>query len=201
MADDLKAQLTALGRVLDRALHRIEDVESLVRDLAADVEALNARAAAAQSTETADRSWLLVDSGQAGAVLADLLDWLGRVYLRYPGTALPSCWLWHPAVVEELWWLRQAHHDAYGATGSPAKIADWHDRHRPGVTRRVLSALRDCELALHQQPRAASAVPLVGSADRIAEAWAPSRTSPQPTPDELTDADQHDRAQHRSNHR
>ncbi len=30
-----------------------------------------------------------------------------------PTPWLSSCWLWHPEVIEELWWLRVAHADAY----------------------------------------------------------------------------------------
>lgn len=203
MSADLAARVMALGSVVDRALRRVTDVETMVRQLAADVEALRPGGQDTDSDGTGDRSWLLVaDLQQARVVLADLLDWLAQVYLRYPGAVLPSCWLWHPGVVEELWWLRQAHLDAYGAeTGAPAKIADWHDRQRPGVARRVGVALRDCELALHEQPSPAPTVPLSGSADRIAEAWTTSRTTPQPTPDELNSADQHDHQQHRRNHR
>lgn len=203
MADDLRAQVTALARVIDRALRRIADVETMLRQLCADIEAQTARRADDESEQTGDQSWLLLaDPEQARGVLGDLLDWLSRVYLRYPGAALPSCWLWHPAVVEELRWLRQAHCDAYSPRdGSPAKVADWHDRQRPGVVRRIQVALRDCELSLHEQTRPAPAVPLSGSAHRIAEAWTASRTSPAPTPDELTEADQHDRAQHRRSHR
>ncbi|MQA16651.1 MAG: AMP-binding protein [Pseudonocardiaceae bacterium] len=70
--------------------------------------------------------------------------------LAHPGTALPSCWAWHPAVVEELWWLRNAHHDAYhGRTACWRDVGDWHDRQRPGVTARIRKAIADCELSRH----------------------------------------------------
>lgn len=204
MTGDLPAQVTALASLVDRNQHRLARVESMVRQLTAEVEARVPRDQDAEASQSTDaRAWLLIqDTGQGRAVLAELTQWLAEVYLHYPGAALPSCWLWHPAVVEELWWLRQAHHDAYNARdGSAAKAADWHDRYRPGVTQRIQAALRDCELALHEKPRPAPTVPLTGSADRIAEAWTTTRTSPQPTSDELTKAEQHDRAHHRSNHR
>jgi hypothetical protein len=43
----------------------------------------------------------------AQQLLAGLVDWMARIYLRYPDAAagLPDCWAWHPDVVEELLWL------------------------------------------------------------------------------------------------
>ena len=86
---------------------------------------------------------------------------MDAVYLRYRDADCPSCWLWHPEVVEELWWLRQAHADAYHPeTGSWLRVGDWHDRQRPGVVRRLVRAVGSCELALHltdpTAPRAGS---------------------------------------------
>lgn len=202
--DDLDSQLTALGREVERAIRRVGRVEALVRQLAAGVAGLSATG---EDTETdqAERVWawlLIEDPEQARAALADLTVWLAGVYLRYPGAVLPSCWLWHPGVVEELCWLRQAHAEAYSARdGSAVKAADWHDRQRPGVVKRIKAALGGCELALHDPPRPAVAVPLVGSADRIATTWAGTRGAPHPTPKELSEAQQHDHTEHRTNHR
>lgn len=204
MTGDLLAQVTALASLVDRNQRRLGEVESMLRQLAADLEARLPEDSETETDSAVDeRAWLLVaDPEHAREVLADLTGWLTEVYLHYPDTALPSCWLWHPAVVEELWSLRQAHRDAYsGHDGTPAKATDWHDRYRPGVTHRIRTALRDCELALHQPPRPAPAVPLVGSADRVADTWATARTTPSPTPDELTTAEHHDRAQYRNTHR
>lgn len=193
-------RLTALGREVERAAHRVGQLETMVYQLAADLTVFTALGDDAEPDEPAGmRAWLLItDSEQARAVLEDLIGWLGRVYLRYPGAALPSCWLWHPGVVEELCWLRQAHADAYSAQdGSPAKAADWHDRHRPGVVKRIKTALGGCELALHDPPRPAAALPLAGSADRVATSWATTYSAPHPTAEELTEAEQHDHTQHR----
>ncbi|MGH3659966.1 MAG: hypothetical protein ACRDUA_25275 [Micromonosporaceae bacterium] len=198
---DLSAQVIAMAREQERTQRRLAEIESMIREFGARFEA---RVTADEATDDRNdgRSWLEPDDPeQAHAVLADLLEWLARIYLCYPSAALPSCWLWHPAVVEELWWLRQSHREAYSPRdGSPGKVADWHDRHRPGVVKRISAALRDCDLSRHGQPGPAPTVPLVGSAARVADAWSTAQTTPQPTPDELAEADQHEHQQHRRTH-
>ena len=208
--DDPDPRVIALAREVERATRRVGTVEVLVRQLAADVTGL-ARVVEEPPAddEVAEvgrvRAWLLAeDTERARADLTDLVEWLAAVYLRYPGAVLPSCWGFHPAVVEELWWLRQAHRDAYGGPDASWKLAgDWHDRQRPGVARRIREAIGGCELALHvqggEQARPKPAVPLAGYADQIADTWTAHRTPPVPTPDQLTEADQHDRDQHRTN--
>ncbi len=200
-------RVTALGRELERATRRLTAVEALtgqldlmLRQLAADIALLVPIPDEPDESQAPVRSWLAVDDpAQARADLADLIDWIDAVYRRYPGGALPSCWLWHPAVVEELWWLRHTHHGAYhGPAACWRDVADWHDRHRPGVTRRIAAALADCELSRHipagdrHQPTAP--VPLAAAAAQVAEHWTTKRTNPDPTGQQLTDADQHDRA-------
>jgi hypothetical protein len=194
------------------ATRQVTDVELLVQQLAAEVTAL-ARVVgdphepdddAADAVAGAVRSWLLAeDPDRARGDLADLVEWLAAVYLRYPGAALPSCWLWHPAVVEELWWLRHAHRAAYTGEGASWRDAgDWHDRQRPGVVKRVGAAVGDCELARHAGEAAwggsGRGVPLAGAADRIAQTWTTTNTSPTPTDEQITEAETHDRAQHRN---
>jgi hypothetical protein len=115
----------AFGRALERATRRADAAEqradgfeALLTQLATDVGTLVARSDT--DKDTTPRSWLLAeDQEQAAADLEDLTGWLARVYLRYPGAVLPSCWAWHPAVVEELWWLRQAHREAYAPPPGP----------------------------------------------------------------------------------
>ncbi|WP_297661772.1 hypothetical protein [Pseudonocardia sp.] len=140
------------------------------------------------------RSWLTgSDLAQAETDLLDLVVWLERVYLRYPSAVLPSCWLWHPAVIEELWWLRNAHADAYHpATGSWARAGDWHDRLRPGVVKRLQPIATRCELALHvagaEHNRGPALVPFAETAALIAQAWTRSTTTPEPTEHQLDQA-------------
>ena len=228
MGDDTDPQILALARGVERATRRVGNVEQLVRQLATDttrrgtdLELLVQQLAADVTALTrvvgdpdepdpdaaagAVRSWLLADDPeQARGDLADLVEWLGSAYLRYPGAALPSCWLWHPAVVEELWWLRNAHRAAYTGEGASWRDAgDWHDRQRPGVVKRVSGAVGDCELARHAGEgdrlcAIRSVAPLAGAADRIAQTWTATNTSPTPTDEQITEAETHDRAQHRN---
>ena len=193
-------QLTALGRDVERTVRRLAHVEGLVRDLAAGVTELAGRLDDLDE-EQRPGSWLAADGNPAAAdLLTDLVDWLGRVYLRYPGAGLPSCWLWHPAVVEELLWLRHAHHVAYdGPRAAWAKVADWHERMRPGVARRIGEATGSCELLRHapggDRSGPAPTVPLTTALPDITR-WAARGLpdpQPEPRPEQLTDAD-HTRA-------
>jgi hypothetical protein len=177
-----------------------QDFEGLLVRNANDITTLVTRAEK-QDKGAPLRSWLLADDvGQAVADLEDLTGWLGRVYLRYPGAELPSCWAWHPGVVEELWWLRQAHREAYApATHSVTKAGDWHDRSRPGVVARLAVVARDCDLSRHAEEgdriQDPPMVPLAGEAARLATHWVKGGT-PLPTPDQLEQArfaDQHHR--------
>jgi hypothetical protein len=199
--------LLAFGRALERATRRADATEqradgfeALLTQLATDVGTLIARSDT--DKDTTPRSWLLAqDQEQAAADLEDLTGWLARVYLRYPGAVLPSCWAWHPAVVEELWWLRQAHREAYApTTRSVTKAGDWHDRSRPGVITRLQKIARDCDLTRHtddgdrvQDP---PQVPLADQAGWIATHWVNGGT-PLPTVAQLEAARFADQRQRR----
>lgn len=218
-ADD-NPRVVALAREVERVARRINAVEAgveqlqtvtgelhgLVQDLAAGVAAL---APAEDADEQEPRwlpSWLTVDDPQiAGGMLADLTEWLGAVYQHYHGAALPSCWLWHPAVVEELWWLRQAHRGAYeGRDANWRDVGDWHDRQRPGVVRRVRDAIGGCELARHVQGgdrawrRDPATVPLAAHSEQVAQQWATRGGPPEPSQDQLDDAARYDHPHTRS---
>ena len=134
-------------------------------------------------------SWLNLpaDAVVASTVLADLIGWLGRVYLRYSDAArgLSDCWLWHPDVVEELVWLRRAWYDAYRSGDASVRAAsDWHDRLRPGVARRIATYTKACSLESHLPGRGPSAalVPMTEAAEPIAAWWVQRRTEPGPAP-------------------
>ncbi|MGH8918118.1 MAG: hypothetical protein ACRD0H_07245, partial [Actinomycetes bacterium] len=159
--------MLAVARVLERTGRRVTTLEDNVRRLADDVTRLTGVVAARPAAPVANSSkagsdgnrpaapasWLLAagsDSDHLPIALADLIDWLDLVYLRFPDALLTGCWLWHPSVIEELWWLRGAHFDAYDAeNGSWLRVGDWHDRQRPGVARRVRETLGKCDLSLH----------------------------------------------------
>jgi hypothetical protein len=198
-------QLAALGREVERLSRRQADLHALVHRLAEDITLLSPPPDDGGDDEPGGlASWLDADQPQqARALLGELADWLARVYLRYPGTALPSCWAWHPAVVEELWWLRNAHYDAYHGRGACwREVGDWHDRQRPGLTARIRKAIGDCELSRHvdggdrRQP--APVAPLAGHLEQLAEHWTTHHGTPQPTEQQLAEADRHDQAQLRT---
>jgi hypothetical protein len=148
-------------------------------------------------------SWLLVsDPDVAVTLLADLVEWLDRVYLRFPGAELGACWLWHPHVIEELLWLRSAHAEGYDPEqGSWLRVGDWHDRQRPGVVRRVKEALGKCDLSLHAPGRphghAPAVAPLVAHAAQVAQQWATTSTRPAPSVEQLAEAADYGQALHR----
>jgi len=197
----------AFARDVERLARRVTDLDErqadldgLVRRMAEDLALL---LPSEEDTEPrALPSWLAtVDRERARAMLADLADWLAAVYLRYPDAALPSCWAWHPAAVEELWWLRQAHHDAFaGPRACWRDVADWHDRLRPGVVRRLARITNGCELALHapgaRHAPAVPSVPLAAAMDAVAERWATARDAPEPTEAQLAEATRHDTETH-----
>lgn len=217
-------QVLALARAVDRTARKVTALDTHVRQLAADVARIATVVAArhdgpdgshgddetgegAEPAPVMMRSWLLAsDPEGAVADLVDLVEWLHRVFLRYHGAALSSCWLWHPDVVEELWWLRRAHAEAYHPTdGSWLRVGDWHDRQRPGVVRRVRDTVGSCELSLHVSGelhgRAPMVAPLAAHAAQVAAAWATGPGArPEPSAVQLDEAEAHNRALHR-NHR
>lgn len=199
-------RVVALSREIDRARREAEtatrevgELRDLVRRLAGDFATL-ARAVAGNGSpeEGTSRAWLQVsDPDVAREVLVDLVGWVDAVYLRYRGAQLPSCWALHPWVIEELWWLRNTHTDAYtGKTATWAKAGDWHDRLRPGVARRINEAIGTCAVVMHQRGEAqeprARAAPLAGHLDDIADAWTSTGLPPVPTAVQLDEARQYD---------
>ena len=206
-------QIVALGRTVERTARRVGELDAMLRRLAADVLAIAKSQTAARpgggdgdDEGSGVRSWLLADDpSQARADLADLVEWLYRVYLRYQDASLPSCWLWHPDVVEELWWLRRAHAEAYDPeNGSWKSAGDWHDRQRPNLVRRIRPLVNKCELSLHTPGNAesvpAAGAPLAVHADAVALAWTttPGRRVPPPEPAQLADAERFTREMFRS---
>lgn len=144
---------------------------------------------------------LVEDAERAELDLVDLVEWLDRVYLAYPLATLPTCWLWHPTVVEELWWLRCAHADAYHpTTGSWARVGDWHDRLRPNVVERLKKEATICEVLMHTAERktdtASQLRTPVRSAVPTMAAWTAAGRpdpAPEPTAEDLEQAKQFQR--------
>jgi hypothetical protein len=204
-ADPQDPTVVALGRSLVRTTRKLDALEDIVRTLVTSISAASPQAGGAP--ETADvRSWLLADDpAQAVLDLADLVTWMDRVYVRFSRSTLSTCWLWHPEVVEELWWLRGAHADAYDPEhGSWLRVGDWHDRQRPGVVARVNAVLGKCSLSRHvtRNGRPPDVVepapaPLGDHHNPVAVAWVTTGTAgPTPTASMLAEAGEHEKANH-----
>jgi len=178
---------------LRRATAGLASLPDQVNALARMVEGLTETTAAAPRRPGGNGAPSWLDAGtehaDTAAVLADLVAWLGQVYLRYADAAasLPECWLWHPDVTEELLWLQHAWHHAYRSDqATVARAGDWHDRQRPGVVRRIRAAAGTCSLESHQpggdRHGGAAPVPLAEALGLIATWWAYHRDTP-PEPD------------------
>jgi hypothetical protein len=195
--------LAGLAREVDglrRGLEALVGTPTRVDDLARTVAQLADAVAAvpARPGPTVAPSWLAAptDSEALAALLDGLCRWLHAVFLRYPDGAavLPECWLWHPDVVEELLWLSHAWRAAYEGRGASVQLAgDWHDRQRPGVVRRLRTAIGSCSQERHQTrpgwnsiPLGATPVPGGDAAASIAWWWAAARDDapPEPAPDD-----------------
>ena len=182
-------------------------VATTVADLTEVVSTIQSVGGGKQRESDVCPSWLTLrhEFHDARAILSDLTAWLRDVYLRYADAAreLPECWLWHPDIVEELVWLMYAWLAAYrdDDTASIRAAADWHDRLRPGVVRRIHAYARTCSLENHLpgRPNATGAphVPVVdddstasGALGAIAAWWTDDRDQPGPVPtdDQMTAA-------------
>jgi hypothetical protein len=198
--------LAGLAREVDglrRGLGPLAGVPTRVDDLARTVAQLADALAAVPPRQgpTPAPSWLAAshDVEAARVLLEGLCDWLHRVFLRYPDAAavLPECWLYHPDAVEELLWLQHAWIGAYGAKGASVQLAgDWHDRQRPGVVRRLKTAVGSCSKERHQTrtgwgdgPRGAVPVPGLDAVPTIAGWWAGHRDDPAPEPARSSNSD------------
>jgi hypothetical protein len=193
----------SIAREIDRLTRRVQDMSErmgwsdelremwkLLRQLADGVTALSAPAAREGS-----QAWLLQVGEEPETLverLTDLVGWLDAVYLRYPGTELPSCWMSHPWVVEELLWLRGYHAQAYGPQGGPVPQGMWHDQSLPRLAERIRKEIGTCDLSKHvsagQADKAPLAAPLAGHIQAVAEAWSSTGLPPEPSAEQLADA-------------
>jgi hypothetical protein len=194
----LARQVDALRRQVEpltELRERVDDLAGLLAELTETVTALTARRG-----PTPCPSWLVLptDDEIARRALGELVTWLEIVYLCYPDAAqgLPECWCWHPDVVEELLWLMHAWLAAYqGTAASVGLAADWHDRHRPGVVRRLRGSVGSCSIEAHQTregwPRETGAPPIVPGVEAlplIARWWGSHRHEDAPEPVPITRA-------------
>jgi hypothetical protein len=192
----------ALARELEALRLRLEPLDGLDEKLAelADMVAALANEVAARdprSTAAGALSWLDLPDGSDGGepleadsverLMAALVMWVDRVYLRYADAArhFPECWLWHPDVLEELTWLQHAWQCAYqDEHAAPGRAWDWHDRYRPGVVRRIRDLAGRCSLDkhTHRETGAAPTATGVGELPWLAAWWAGNRHTAPPAP-------------------
>ncbi|MGW1344681.1 hypothetical protein ACWCOV_26810 [Kribbella sp. NPDC002412] len=202
---DVAAMKTGLRQTASKtAVARLNDTVASLGNTVASFEELLTRLAAAKPSngKPADgsdvepvRSWLRMpehDPAAVEAVLSELLPWMESTYLRYATAreTLPPCWLWHPDIVEELLWLMDTWTTAYDSDEASNKlVGDWHDRQRPGVTRRIGEYAESCDVLAHRDTAGhpAVTVPLAADADPFVTWWTTSRTThgPAPTPDQI----------------
>lgn len=147
---EVKTDAAQAGQTAEAAHRALIDIVDRVADLA---NQHTGQVAEQTDQPTGPTSWLTItDPDQRQTVMADLVDWMQRVYIHYPDSpaSLGECWQLHPAAVEELLALKAAWHAAYAA-GTPAyRAIDWHDRHLPGTQHRLHTMLADCSQAAHQ---------------------------------------------------
>ena len=189
--DLLRRRVDALASSVDGVPGRVEELAGVVVRLSDTLATFTARKSAPVAP-----SWLLApaDDGAVAGLLDELGRWLGLVFVRYPdgASALPECWMWHPAVVEELLWLMHAWCAAYqGANASVAGAGDWHDRQRPGVVARLRKMVGSCSIEAHQtrpgwqaESTGPTQAPGLTHTALIVSWWARHRdeTAPEPAP-------------------
>lgn len=200
--------LAALARQVDRLRDALtaadvpalrDDVQGLAVTVAGLADQVAELAEVGAGKEQPAPSWLWPmepgDAALAVAVseqlLAGLVEWAERVYVQFDDARLPDCWLWHPAVVEELVWLWRAWRAAYrGSAATVQRAGDWHDRQRPGVVRRIRDAAGSCSLREHLEPAPAPVVPTADAAPAVA-AWraVQGRQAPVPSDEQIQAAE------------
>ena len=121
-----------------------ERVEALERDVAALSEAVIALSDSVKSLQRSSPSpvwsWLSTDDPEsARVILADLTEWVHRVWLAWPDAELKPCWIQHADVIETLWALHNlwVAHERRG--GSWGQRVDWIERYRPAAAARLTS--------------------------------------------------------------
>ncbi|QFU90954.1 hypothetical protein [Amycolatopsis sp. YIM 10] len=199
--EGLRMALEAVAPLPEQVKRLHDEVAPLpeqVTKLARVVQTLAEHVNPEQETRTSPLSWLnLADGddvdgpGNAQEVLSELSVWLVRVFLRYPDGAavLTECWWWHPDVVEELLCLMRSWLASYvDKDATTARAADWHDRYRPGVVKRIKASTANCSLEQHQVGgelhRPGPGVPSGQALAAIAAWWGADRTTAAPEPDE-----------------
>ena len=193
-------KVNELAGIVDRLDQQHKRLNSTVNRMAKAILDANKKDKAKEEEEEQPPlvfSWLALPQEmepEALQILTDLAKWLAQVYLRFPGSELPSCWAWHPWVIEELVTLWCLFEFAYhGEKPAPRLAADWLNLYRPNCVKRIFEKTRGCRLAKHPLPEG-NEVPLAAHLDLVAGVWAERREVPAPTGVALSDAESYDDA-------
>lgn len=185
----------------DQLIERVDGLAHTVTELGQMVSRLHRGGEAKEGEDTDARPplvcWLTVNDPELVAeVAADLVRWLQQVFVYY-GYQLPTCWPWHPPLVEQLLALRHTHWAAYSAKKVSEQARwDWHEKTLPGFAK-LLGPLLSHTLDDHRPGKAVPLVPIpmVTALPRVAEWWAcqdgDPRQLPEPTEWELGEASRH----------
>lgn len=199
---DLSAAMAGLAREVEALSRRTDKLAGLgprVEQLAELLSRLAAATATNGSSPAGNAepvpTWLagVHTTVEARVLLVALDEWVRGVFLRYGDAEhFPrECWPWHPDVVEELLWLQAMWMLAYDTQGAkPSATADWHDRYRPGVVKRICGTkgrggyAGGCTIENHQGVRRQDTPPVNsldgGTLDSLTEWWSTSRDTPAP---------------------
>lgn len=140
-----------------------------------------------QRDPSAVRSWFDVDDVETAQLwLAELAQWLDRVWVRYPRHGLTECWPYHPAVVEELLVVMDLHKAVFRKGGTHKAHADWQASYRPGAAARLREYAPSCTFTQHMpgedfDPAAPTSVGSLDALPAVAEHWVTAGTCPHPT--------------------
>ena len=160
--DPIAAQLMSQAQTIARLRKDLDDLAHQSGDtfvgLVERIEGIESDAGSAASIPTA---WCWRDLGpRAGEELWDqLTDWVDWVRSRYPlARKIPTCWVDHPEIVEELTALWLAWQAAYqDRNASLTAAADWHDRWLPGLLYRLEHGPFAVDCTNEHRPRPATA--------------------------------------------
>ena len=125
------------------------------------------------------------------------------MYLRYPDAFLPSCWLWHPPLIEELRWLRATHREAYHPNAAPGRTSGTGTTATAPASPAASGPRTDPASYANtpndgHQRLPAPQVPLTDAVELTARAWTSMPDTPLiPTELQVRRAEQHDDARHR----